>query len=88
MGTAWYSIFKSAFTHFLSGAPLWTETPTAPADGVVWAQGRAHGPFHTRAEKSKYVGERVRDEIQEARTPITLDTPHKPSRSELKFLVT
>jgi hypothetical protein len=48
-----HGMSESAFTNFLSGAPLWTETPTAPADGVAWAQVRAHGTFHTRAEKSK-----------------------------------
>ena len=40
-------------TEFLSGAPLWTETPTAPVDRVDWVQARGHGTVPTLAETPK-----------------------------------
>ena len=44
-------------TEFLSGAPLWTKTPTSPVDRVDWDQARGHETVSTLAGTPKSVDE-------------------------------
>ena len=72
-------------SEFLSGAPLWTETPKAPVHRIVWDQARGHETVSTLAETPKSVEEyEAKYKKQVYQSPKTrLTNPHI-----LRYLVT